>query len=192
MEMKAAFPSRLIPNRLRRDFRRSVTPHNNSNAPLRGFSGYNQRGEHTDMIFIGLAGYLMPIPCTRPPFGDANTYESPTELPRCECGGGIRPHICWFGEVPFELIESSAPSTNAQCSWRLGPPVWSSPPRVSLRMCAAGHGRFMSGRRSLEHILVYRMLLGQSGGGIAQPVRCLVIGREVLLRPRVLDLGFDR
>lgn len=19
------------------------------------------------------------------------------------CGGGIRPHICWFGEVPFEL-----------------------------------------------------------------------------------------
>jgi NAD-dependent SIR2 family protein deacetylase len=25
------------------------------------------------------------------------------ELPRCECGGGIRPHICWFGEVPFDL-----------------------------------------------------------------------------------------
>jgi len=21
----------------------------------------------------------------------------------CECGGRIRPHICWFGEVPFEL-----------------------------------------------------------------------------------------
>ena len=32
-----------------------------------------------------------------------NTYEPPTELPRCECGGGIRPHICWFGEVPYEL-----------------------------------------------------------------------------------------
>jgi NAD-dependent deacetylase len=24
-------------------------------------------------------------------------------IPRCECGGQIRPHICWFGEVPFEL-----------------------------------------------------------------------------------------
>jgi NAD-dependent protein deacetylase/lipoamidase len=24
-------------------------------------------------------------------------------VPRCECGGRIRPHICWFGEVPFEL-----------------------------------------------------------------------------------------
>jgi NAD-dependent deacetylase len=41
--------------------------------------------------------------CSRPPFEDKNTYDPPTELPRCECGGGIRPHICWFGEVPFEL-----------------------------------------------------------------------------------------
>ena len=31
------------------------------------------------------------------------TYDPPAELPRCECGGRIRPHICWFGEVPFEL-----------------------------------------------------------------------------------------
>ena len=40
--------------------------------------------------------------CSRPPFRDTNTYEPP-ELPRCDCGGGIRPHICWFGEVPFEM-----------------------------------------------------------------------------------------
>jgi NAD-dependent deacetylase len=41
--------------------------------------------------------------CSRPPFDDANLYEPPTELPRCGCRGRIRPHICWFGEVPFEL-----------------------------------------------------------------------------------------
>jgi NAD-dependent deacetylase len=41
--------------------------------------------------------------CNRLPFVGTNTYGSPTELPRCECGGGIRPHICWFGETPFEL-----------------------------------------------------------------------------------------
>jgi len=41
--------------------------------------------------------------CSRPPFHDTNTYEPPAKLPRCECGGGIRPHICWFGEVPFEM-----------------------------------------------------------------------------------------
>ena len=41
--------------------------------------------------------------CNRQPFHDTNTYDPPVEIPRCECGGRIRPHICWFGEVPFEL-----------------------------------------------------------------------------------------
>lgn len=41
--------------------------------------------------------------CPRPPFADESRYEPPASIPRCECGGQIRPHICWFGEVPFEL-----------------------------------------------------------------------------------------
>ena len=41
--------------------------------------------------------------CSRPPFADTNLYEPPAEIPRCRCGGWIRPHICWFGEVPFQL-----------------------------------------------------------------------------------------
>ena len=41
--------------------------------------------------------------CSRPPFDDGNTYEPPAEVPKCACGGQIRPHICWFGEVPFDL-----------------------------------------------------------------------------------------
>jgi len=41
--------------------------------------------------------------CSRPPFEDKNVYEPPDEIPRCECGGWIRPHICWFGEEPFQL-----------------------------------------------------------------------------------------
>ena len=41
--------------------------------------------------------------CTRAPFGDTNLYEPPAKLSRCECGGRIRPHICWFGQVPFGL-----------------------------------------------------------------------------------------
>jgi NAD-dependent deacetylase len=41
--------------------------------------------------------------CSRPPFRDTNTYDPPAEIPQCDCGGRIRPHICWFGEVPFEL-----------------------------------------------------------------------------------------
>jgi NAD-dependent deacetylase len=41
--------------------------------------------------------------CNRPPFDDTNLYDPPADVPRCACGGRIRPHICWFGEVPFEL-----------------------------------------------------------------------------------------
>ena len=41
--------------------------------------------------------------CSRAAFLDTNTYDPPAELRRCHCGGRIRPHICWFGEVPFEL-----------------------------------------------------------------------------------------
>ncbi len=41
--------------------------------------------------------------CLREPFADQNTYEPPNAIARCECGGKIRPHICWFGEVPFGL-----------------------------------------------------------------------------------------
>ena len=41
--------------------------------------------------------------CDRTPFEDRNTYEPPDGIPHCGCGGWIRPHICWFGEVPFEM-----------------------------------------------------------------------------------------
>jgi NAD-dependent deacetylase len=41
--------------------------------------------------------------CKLAPFPDSKTYEPPAELPYCECGGRIRPHICWFGEMPFDM-----------------------------------------------------------------------------------------
>lgn len=43
--------------------------------------------------------------CGRAPFADSSLYEPPVAIPKCECGGKIRPHICWFGEVPFGLEE---------------------------------------------------------------------------------------
>jgi NAD-dependent deacetylase len=41
--------------------------------------------------------------CRRMPFDDVRTYDTPAQIPRCECGGRIRPHICWFGEAPFQM-----------------------------------------------------------------------------------------
>ena len=40
--------------------------------------------------------------CGRAPIPDRNIYEE--DLPQClACGAMMRPHICWFGEVPFHL-----------------------------------------------------------------------------------------
>ncbi|HUR36879.1 MAG TPA: Sir2 family NAD-dependent protein deacetylase [Terriglobales bacterium] len=41
--------------------------------------------------------------CDRPPFFDDSPYASDQPLPKCDCGGGVRPNVCWFGEVPFDV-----------------------------------------------------------------------------------------
>lgn len=40
--------------------------------------------------------------CIRLPFDDMSLYESGEPLPKCDCGGTIRPNVCWFGEATFE------------------------------------------------------------------------------------------
>lgn len=39
--------------------------------------------------------------CLRKPFEDRQRHDE--QIPRCACGGRIRPQIVWFGEVPFEM-----------------------------------------------------------------------------------------
>ena len=41
--------------------------------------------------------------CRREPFADDDVYESEEAIPRCACGGRVRPHIVWFGEIPLEM-----------------------------------------------------------------------------------------
>ncbi|HEY3447105.1 MAG TPA: NAD-dependent deacylase [Myxococcales bacterium] len=42
--------------------------------------------------------------CTLEPFFDERLYLSGEQIPRCpKCGARIRPHIVWFGEMPFEM-----------------------------------------------------------------------------------------
>ena len=43
--------------------------------------------------------------CEETPFDDSRTFDPPVGLPGCRCGGRIRPHVCWFGEVPFCMDE---------------------------------------------------------------------------------------
>lgn len=41
--------------------------------------------------------------CGRPPVEDHAVYASLDEVPRCPCGGRLRPHIVFFGEMPLEM-----------------------------------------------------------------------------------------
>jgi NAD-dependent deacetylase len=58
---------------------------------------------------VHMHGRIMQSRCSRghcvaAPFDDRNLYQSAEEIPKCRaCGAPIRPHICWFGEVPFHM-----------------------------------------------------------------------------------------
>jgi NAD-dependent deacetylase len=58
---------------------------------------------------VHMHGRLMQSRCSRTvcctvPFDDPNLYRTRAEIPNCpECGAMVRPHICWFGEVPFQM-----------------------------------------------------------------------------------------
>jgi NAD-dependent deacetylase len=41
--------------------------------------------------------------CGLADFADEGIYESENNIPRCACGGRLRPHIVWFGEMPMEM-----------------------------------------------------------------------------------------
>jgi NAD-dependent deacetylase len=42
--------------------------------------------------------------CDEAAFLDEETYFTLEAIPRCACGARIRPHIVWFGEVPFYML----------------------------------------------------------------------------------------
>ena len=41
--------------------------------------------------------------CGKPPVADTAVYASLDEVGRCSCGGRLRPHIVFFGEIPLEM-----------------------------------------------------------------------------------------
>jgi NAD-dependent deacetylase len=41
--------------------------------------------------------------CGRPPVEDHAIYRSLSDVGRCTCGGRLRPHIVFFGEIPLEM-----------------------------------------------------------------------------------------
>jgi NAD-dependent deacetylase len=50
-----------------------------------------------------LAKARCELECGRPPIEDRAIYASLAEVGHCECGGRLRPHIVFFGEIPLEM-----------------------------------------------------------------------------------------
>ena len=50
-----------------------------------------------------LAKSRCELECGEPPVADRAVYASLDEVGRCPCGGRLRPHIVFFGEMPLEM-----------------------------------------------------------------------------------------
>jgi len=51
--------------------------------------------------------------CGRPPVEDRTVYKSLDEVKCCACGARLRPHICFFGEMPYEMPRIEREIANA-------------------------------------------------------------------------------
>ena len=102
--------------------------------------------------------------CSRPPFDDTHLYESPAALPLCECGGHIRPHICWFGEMPFHLDEIFAALDQCSVFLAIGT-SGTVEPAASFAARAAPHARtFYVGPEPPANLGVFHhCFLGKAG-----------------------------
>jgi len=102
--------------------------------------------------------------CSRLPFDDVQLYESPCELPSCSCGGKIRPHICWFGETPFELDRIFAALDEATLFLAIGT-SGSVEPAASFAAHARPHAKtfYVGPEKPVNHFLFRDCLLGKAG-----------------------------
>lgn len=66
----------------------------------------HQANDDLPSILCAMHGELFKTRCSREACTEAPFYDERCdfeELPRCPCGSLQRPHIVWFGEIPFEM-----------------------------------------------------------------------------------------
>jgi NAD-dependent deacetylase len=102
--------------------------------------------------------------CSLPPFADTSLHESPGEIPRCPCGGKIRPHICWFGETPFALEQIFQALDDCSLFIAIGT-SGSVQPAASFAAQVAGRARafYVGPEAPANHFLFDECFLGKAG-----------------------------
>lgn len=119
------------------------------------------------------------LECARPPYPDEGTYTRKEDLPRCTtCGALARPHICWFGEMPFELETIFAALERCDLCLVVGTSGVVQP-AAGFASAAAGHGA----------VTIY---VGTEDPGNAEVFASIVRGPAAVMLPPLLDMIAER
>ena len=103
--------------------------------------------------------------CGRGDFADEAIYESALEIPRCACGGRIRPHIVWFGEIPLEMDRIFAEIERSTLLMVVGSSGAVYPAANFVQWARRGGARtvYVGPERPLNAALFTEVVLGKAG-----------------------------
>lgn len=102
--------------------------------------------------------------CSRPPFPDQSLYETEEAIARCACGGRMRPHIVWFGEIPLEMDRIQREIDRCTVMLVVGTSGAVYPAANFVRWAAPGVRKYYIGpEEPLNASAFSRVLLGKAG-----------------------------
>jgi NAD-dependent deacetylase len=104
--------------------------------------------------------------CRKKPFEDERQYTSRAEIPTCEqCGAMLRPHVCWFGEVPYQMDHIFAELRTCTVALIVGTSGVVEPAASLVRIAKSHHARTIyvgpeepANREFFDHVV-----LGKAG-----------------------------
>jgi NAD-dependent deacetylase len=103
--------------------------------------------------------------CSREPFPDVALYESAENIARCVCGGRMRPHIVWFGEIPLEMDRIQREIESCTVMLVVGTSGAVYPAANFVRWARPGARKIYVGPEAPMNAHVFtRIVLGNAGG----------------------------
>lgn len=130
---------------------------------------------------LHMHGRLMMTRCSNPacstkPFEDSGGYETEAELPRCQaCGELLRPHVCWFGETPYEMDRIFAELQRSTVLMTVGSSGVVEPAASFVRL-ARRHGAttiYIGPEEPANGVHFDEVVLGKAGEVLPKMVRAL-------------------
>ena len=103
--------------------------------------------------------------CGRPPVEDRKVYKNLSEVGRCACGGRLRPHIVFFGEIPLEMGRIEREIANATMMVVIGTSGSVYPAANFVHWARQAHARtvYVGPERPLNAQAFTNIVLGKAG-----------------------------